>query len=199
MGYSPEWVKMSKRSMATILPRFNSGRMVDEYVSGFYFPASQQGRRYEQDGFAGAKRLSAWKNKIRAAWPEIALRRMDTPQKRIRFGEAVRLEVALDMNGLAPEDVVVELLLRRPTKTDVPDYLHFSFSFQGMSADGKEHLFALDLSPDLCGRLDYKVRVYPCHALLTHPLGDGVDAVAMKCASESFRKAPDTPLRSGSN
>ncbi|PWB57023.1 MAG: DUF3417 domain-containing protein [Nitrosomonadales bacterium] len=174
MGYSPEWVKMSKRSMATILPRFNSSRMVDEYVSRFYFPATRQGLRYEQDGFAGAKRLSAWKMKIRSAWQGLILRRMDTPLKRISFGETVRLEVALNMNGLAPEDVVVELLIRRSSKREGQDYLHFNFSFYGMSPDGKEHLFALDLSPDLCGRLDYKIRVYPFHELLTHPLEMGL-------------------------
>jgi starch phosphorylase len=174
MGYSPEWVKMSKRSMATILPRFNSCRMVDEYVSRFYFPASQQGRRYAQDGFAGAKRLSAWKVKIRSAWQGLVLRRMDAPLKRISFGESVRLDVALDMNGLAPEDVVVELLIRRSSKRDGQDYLHFNFSCYGMSPDGKEHLFSLDLSPDLCGRLDYKIRVYPFHELLTHPLEMGL-------------------------
>ncbi len=116
MGFSPEWVKMSKRSMATILPRFNSGRMVGEYVSRFYVPASAQGHRYEQDGFAGAKRLSEWKGKIRLAWQGLALRRVDSPLKRISFGESVRLEVALNMNGLAPDDVKVELLIRAPQK-----------------------------------------------------------------------------------
>jgi starch phosphorylase len=43
-----------------------------------------------------------------------------------------------------------------------------------MSPDGKEHQFSLDLSPDLCGRLDYKIRVYPFHELLTHPLEMGL-------------------------
>jgi starch phosphorylase len=160
--------------MATTLPRFNSGRMVDEYVSRFYAPASLQARRYEQDGFAAAKHLSAWKKKVRFAWSGLTLSRMDVPLKRISFGEAVRLEVALNMNGLAPEDVVVELLIRRPARRDKLDYLHFGFNFSGMSADGKEHLFALDLAPDLCGRLDYKIRVYPFHQLLTHPLEMGL-------------------------
>jgi len=174
MGYSPEWVKMSKRSMATILPRFNSGRMVGEYVSKFYLPASQQGRRYEQDNFSGAKRLSAWKERVRAAWPGVEMRRMDTPLRNIHFGAAVKCEVAMKMNGMAPEDVVVELLIRRATKQDMSEYLHFGFKFQSVSADGKEHLFALNLAPGQCGRLDYKIRVYPAHELLTHPLEMGL-------------------------
>ena len=174
MGYSPDWVKMSKRSMATILPRFNSVRMVSEYVSKFYLPAIHQGRRYEQEDFAGAKLLSTWKKKVRSAWRGVTMRRLDVPVKCIHFGEGVKLEVALNMNGLAPEDVMVELLIRRTTKREILDYLHFKFVFNGMSTDATEHQFALDLSPDLCGRLDYKIRVYPSHTLLTHPLEMGL-------------------------
>ena len=116
-----------------------------------------------------------------------APRRTDPIAAALAFAirEAVRLEVALNMNGLSPEDVVVELLMRRSAKRDGQDYLHFNFSFYGMSADGNEHLFALDLSPDLCGRLDYKIRVYPFHELLTHPLEMGL----MKALSRSVLKS----------
>ena len=36
LGYSPEWVKMVKHSMASLLPRYNAARMVGEYVNNFY-------------------------------------------------------------------------------------------------------------------------------------------------------------------
>jgi starch phosphorylase len=39
-GYSPDWIKKAKHAMATILPRFNSERMVNEYLEKFYVPAS---------------------------------------------------------------------------------------------------------------------------------------------------------------
>src|SRR3989338_1326443 len=48
MGLSPDWVKMSNRSMATIMPRFNSKRMVGEYLAKCYLPASKQHRLYQQ-------------------------------------------------------------------------------------------------------------------------------------------------------
>jgi starch phosphorylase len=174
MGYSPEWVKMSKRSMATILPHFNSCRMVHEYVSHFYQPASHQGRRLEQNEYAGARQLADWKSRVRKAWHGAHIRRTDTLRTKIPFGDSVRFEVALKLNGLTPEDVVVELLLKRPTKRDLTDYLHFGFDFGGMSADGSEHLFSLDLAPELCGRLDYKIRVFPSHEMMTHPMEMGL-------------------------
>jgi starch phosphorylase len=35
-------------------------------------------------------------------------------------------------------------------------------------------MFALDLTPGLCGKLEYYIRVYPCHPLLTHPFEMGM-------------------------
>ena len=34
-GYSPGWIEVAKRSMGSILPRFNAARMVHEYVAKF--------------------------------------------------------------------------------------------------------------------------------------------------------------------
>ena len=59
MGYSPQWVRMAKHSIASLLPRFNSTRMVSEYLAKFYLPASRQGRRYAESGFENAKKLAA--------------------------------------------------------------------------------------------------------------------------------------------
>lgn len=57
LGYSPEWVKMAKHSMMSLLPRYNSTRMVDEYVTKFYRSASNKGTLYTENNFAGAKIL----------------------------------------------------------------------------------------------------------------------------------------------
>ncbi|MFA7241644.1 MAG: alpha-glucan family phosphorylase [Sulfuricellaceae bacterium] len=174
MGYSMDWVKKAKRSIATVLPQFNSARMVGEYMSRYYLPASEQGKLYAADGYANAKLLAVWKAKVRAVWQNITLRRLDVSKKHIQFGDTLCFEMAIHLNGLAPEDVVAELLIRRPTKKDMSSYLHFNFTCQGIIAETGECRFKLDLSPDMCGRLDYKVRVYPHHALLAHPLEMGL-------------------------
>ncbi|HUW50255.1 MAG TPA: alpha-glucan family phosphorylase [Sulfuricella sp.] len=174
LGYSAEWVKRSKSSIASLLPRFNSSRMVGEYSSNFYLPASRQGALYAQNGYENAKDISAWKARIHGAWQGVEIRRLDTPKKHILFGDKVRFEVALKLGGLAPDDVVVEMMMRRPARKDMKDFMRFSFAFQSIIAATGEHLFALDLSPELCGRLDYKIRAYPWRELLTHPLEMGL-------------------------
>jgi len=176
MGYSEGWLKIAKHSIATVLPRFNASRMVGEYVSRFYGPASRQGRVLCQNGYEHAKQLAAWKEKIRTDWPNVAIRRLDSPVKRIHFGDQVRFEVAVKLNGLAPEDVVVEMLVGRASRNEwiETELRRYPFVFQKKARGGDECYFTLDLEPDLCGRLDYRIRIYPSHALLTHPLEMGL-------------------------
>lgn len=174
LGYSPEWVTMAKLSMASLLPRYNSSRMVGEYVNNFYLPASRQGALYADNGFDNARKVAAWKAKVRSSWGGVALRRLDTPCKHINFGDALHFKVVAKLNGLQPEDVVVELLICHQTeKNKLQGSQRFSFEFVGNETSG-EHLFELDMVPDLCGKLEYHIRVYPHQALLTHPLEMGM-------------------------
>ena len=101
------------------------------------------------------------------------MRRLEEPLKRITYGESIELKVGVDLNGLAPEDVRVEVLVGRASK-------------QGQDRDieaelmrpegwvGDECQYRLELTPDLCGKLLYRVRVYPYHDLLTHPFETGL-------------------------
>lgn len=174
LGYSAGWVKMAKASIATLLPRFNASRMVGEYVGRFYLPASKRGRVYLEQGYENARALASWKQRVRAAWSKVSIRRLDTPKKRIQFGDTVQFEVALNLDGLQPDDVVVEMLVSRANKYHMKDFHHYRFDFKGVDPATGEHRFETNLAPSLCGRLDYRIRAYPSHALLTHPLEMGL-------------------------
>ncbi|SEG05521.1 alpha-glucan family phosphorylase [Nitrosomonas ureae] len=174
LGYSPNWVKMAKHSMISLLPRYNATRMVDEYVTKFYSPASRKGMLYAANDFAVAKDVAAWKTKIKHAWQGVTLRRLDTPCERIHFNEALNFKVAANLNGLSPEDVIIELLICRQFKTTkLCNFDHFKFEFTG-TQDSHEHSFELKLIPELCGKQEYFIRIYPYHSLLSHPLEMGL-------------------------
>jgi glycogen phosphorylase len=172
-GYSPEWMKLAKRSIASLMPRFNSTRMVGEYVAKCYVPAAQQGRRYAEKQFEVARAIAAWKSRARQAWPGVTIRRLNSPQKRIQFGDTVHIETAVRLNGLNPEDVAVELLVSRAGEFDKVEPVRHRFVSKGVDATG-EHRFTLELAPELCGKLDYRIRAYPWHEFLTHPFEPGL-------------------------
>jgi glycogen phosphorylase len=174
MGYSPGWVNMAKHSIATITPRFNSMRMVGEYVNKFYAPADHQWRRKSADNFAAARQLAVWKQKVQQAWPKISLRRIDNPMKRIPYGDHLRFEVAVRLDGLVPDDIAVEMLMSRPSsnaKSKPPRSLFLEYQGPGQ---GGESIFSLELTPDVCGKINYRIRAYPHHELLTHPFEMGM-------------------------
>src|SRR6266566_5386690 len=99
-GYSEGWVNLSKASMKSILPRFNSQRMVMDYVTRYYAAARKQRLVLAGNDFARAKELAAWRKKIAGAWPQVKLRRLDTPPARLIAGRALSLRVAARLNGL---------------------------------------------------------------------------------------------------
>jgi len=172
-GYSAEWVRIAKRSMASLLPKYDASRMLGEYVSKFYLPAVRQGHRYSAEGYQAAKTVAAWKARVRAAWPGVAIRRLDTPKARIQFGDSMPVEVGIKLNGLGPNDVCVELLLSRTVRDGATvEHAHELTPAGGM--EGGEQRFRLDLKPGLAGKLDYRIRVYPRHELLTQPFELGL-------------------------
>jgi starch phosphorylase len=175
LGYSHEWIQMAKRSIATLLPRFSSTRMVGEYLSRFYLPASRQSRKFSESGFEAAKKLAAWKAHVRARWNSVRIRRLDNPRRNLPYGDTLRFEVAVFLDGLRPEDVVVEMQLGRHTEFErLRDNRGYRFEWEGLLTEQGEHRFVLQLTPEMCGKLDYRIRVYPSHELLTHPFEMGM-------------------------
>jgi glycogen phosphorylase len=175
MGYSQDWMRMAKRSIATLLPRFSSTRMVGEYLEKFYLPASRQGRRYTEGQFESARKVAAWKGHVREAWDGVRLRRLDTPRRNIAYGDSVRLEVGVYLGAMRPEDVVVEMLIGRQTEFEkLRESRRYRLEWEGVMTEQNEHRFVLQLAPEMCGKLDYRLRIYPWHELLTHPFEMGM-------------------------
>ncbi len=172
-GHSAEWIRMAKRSMATLLPRFSAARMLGEYVEGYYRPAARQGARLAADDGRAALALASWKTRVHAAWDGVQLRRIDWPRASAMFGDTVPVEVAVKLNGLDAADVIVELVLSRSVHQS-HESARYPLAPAGTGPGADEQRFVLDLKPELCGRLDYRIRVYPHHSLLTHPFELGL-------------------------
>src|SRR6266568_5066903 len=173
-GYPQEWTRMAKRSIASVMPRFRAARMIGEYVARFYLPASHQGRQLAEQQFAPAARIAAWKARVRTAWPQVSLRRLDTPRQRIGFGQNIAVEVGAKLSDLSPEDIVVELLMTRLDGDSGEErVLKYPLVSTGR-IDAGEHVFRLDVAPELCGKIDYRIRAYPRPEALTHPFEMGL-------------------------
>jgi starch phosphorylase len=164
-----EWIKLAKRSMASVLPRFNNSRMLSEYLAKFYLPAARHGQAYRDNACAAARTVAAWKQRVRNAWPGVSLRGLHAPTTRARHGDEVRFDVGVRLNGLGPDDVTVELVLSSLWKEAglSRPATHHTFAFEGAIDDG-EHRYTLRLTPDQCGKLECRIRAYPYQPMLAH-------------------------------
>jgi len=173
-GYSREWVARSKASMKTITPRFNSQRMVMDYVERYYQPASAQGKRLLDNDAALARELAQWKARVYQAWSGVSLRVTDQVDNLCcKRGANVELRVEASLNGLSADDVRVECLVT-PECTgtyDAPGPDRF-FLTRESEQDGRT-LFSAQFTPPYPGLQTLRLRMYPYHPALTHPFEMG--------------------------
>ncbi len=190
--YSEGWVKKAKRSMATILPHFNTMRMLNDYINKLYLPASRKGELLRRDNYAKAQELAHWKARMKTKWADVQVRLLSAPQvQQLSYGESINIQVAVHLNDLQPNDVTVELLLSRkiyhpeilvPTQqylqnispSEQSETVYYKFKLEHPLNDSGEYLYRLNFQPDLSGGLSYRIRVFPFHEMLSEPHGMGM-------------------------
>jgi len=167
-GFSRGWVKMAKASMKTMIPRFNSRRMVMDYVAQRYAPAAEHHRKLAADAAAGARELAAWKQRVRSCWSGVRATLAGDPPGAVQHGETVPLRAAVALNGLQPADIVVECLIDPRPKLGEATQQRVQLEARGDGGGSGERLFTADFSPLNPGLQEMRVRVYPYHPLLGH-------------------------------
>ncbi|MGB5607503.1 MAG: alpha-glucan family phosphorylase, partial [Gammaproteobacteria bacterium] len=178
LGEPEAWVATAKASMKSILPSFNTTRMAMDYLSASYGPAARQGRLMRENQGSGAKQLAEWRKKISANWSQLRARLAQPVATTIGAGESLVIDVEVDLNGLEPEDIIVECLLG--TVTDPVEFSathSVSFDLVGNAGNGTaSYQCDLGSTGKLCsmgGLQRFKVRIYPYHRLMSHPLECG--------------------------
>jgi starch phosphorylase len=172
-GYSPEWVSLSKASMKSIIPRFNAQRMVMDYLRGFYAPARDQYKHLLQDDLAPARDLARWKRKIREHWGGVRMRLVDPVATQIRYNQSLPIRVGAFLNGLTPQDVVVECLVSMSDGDAGTHVRHRLFLEPDGQSGPEETVFFAELQPKLSGLQRFKIRMYPYQPSLAHNLEMG--------------------------
>jgi starch phosphorylase len=188
-GSPLKWIELCKRSMASVLPNFNSQRVLHDYARCFYGLAATQGRLLTADGFAAARDLTQWKARARAAWPGVELRLLGPPSTIVSFNDAISIDVDVTLNGLRPEEVRVECLLHRVIGSEltvpIKTYAENRRSQNGITHIGEETAmiwlfepvtqsgdgtwrYRLECRPPWSGMLSYEVRAVPQHPHLCH-------------------------------
>ncbi|WP_461211286.1 alpha-glucan family phosphorylase [Desulfocurvus sp. DL9XJH121] len=164
------WIRRMKNALVSLGPVFNAHRMVEDYSRIAYAPALANFNDLAQDGYARAKALAEWRMEVMTRWHDVAVRNVEAREPgRVYVGEAVDVSCEVQLSGLRPEDVLVEIysggvdhegaFTQRRTK---------AMEHQDATEDGWTRYIGR-FKPSAPGRFGFSVRVLPNHPNLLDP------------------------------
>jgi len=169
-GLPRAWIAMMKASMRRLGSYFNSHRMVQEYAEQCYLPAHRAGLRLSAEGFAAARGLAAWRSRLAAAWPAVAVRVEEIRKhKDMRVGDTVGVTVHVRLGELAPADVEVEIWHGPYTAAEEIRY-GAVLPARHVGREGDEEIYRAEIPCSGSGRYGFAARVLPRHPDMVNPL-----------------------------
>ena len=110
-GLPAEWLSRIRASMKTIIPEFNTNRMVKDYAEKYYHTGYVNFNHYSEDAFKVAKNMAVWKEKIKNIWSDAAVLELSMDDSSdIRVGSRAKVRSEIKLGRIDPEDVQVELV-----------------------------------------------------------------------------------------
>ncbi len=165
-----EWIAMMKASMKSLGPRFNTDRMVQEYADKFYIPARASFQRLYHDDMAHGKQLTAWCEKVKANWNNVAIRNVEADtSKKLYVGQSIPVKATVRLGALTDEDVSVQLYLGRISpQRDVENGRALSMKCVSQDDNGV-YTYECAVRCETSGLQGFAVRVLPKHEDLVDP------------------------------
>ena len=173
-GHVPRrWIARMKDSIAELVPRFNSNRMVKEYCEDAYAPSLDRCHQLAVNNCASAKQLAAWKSNMRTHWNEVKITAVEAEQTpTVTPGSELEVKAKVALGSLDPNDVEVQVYYGS-LRSDG------SIAFSGCEplepdprGDGTLYRGKV-MFPD-SGRYGYTVRIMPYHPLLGNAMKMGL-------------------------
>lgn len=171
-GHPHGWIEMMKNSMATICGRFNSHRMIEEYMTDYYVPAGLAHQILGENRMARARELRDWKQRIRGLWKDVKILDLDLPGgDRVALGENLEVTARIQLGDIRDEEVVIDLCHGR---VEGDSDIMVRRSVTTMVTNGKESdgvwIFKGTVPCKETGIYGYTVRILPFHPYLFNPL-----------------------------
>ncbi len=153
-----------KVCLKNMSPRFNAQRMLEEYTTRLYRPAHAAFDQMRTGSFALARERAAWERQVESVWDRVQIREAGPaePVSEITGDQSILMRAVVDLAGLKPEDVKVEVVVGRVAGDGQLVEAHPVPLLASETKDGL-HVFTRQLVPGLMGRLGYAFRVSPNH------------------------------------
>ena len=133
--------------------------MLTDYCDQYYIPQAKRAEEVISDDFRLARKISAWKKRVRREWKNIELVSLTQPDASysLSMNNSLRVEVVLNIGDLDPEDIGVETLF---ATMDNKRRLHIQerYEFQVVEFNDGIAKYQTDVVPD--HKIVYEVSDY---------------------------------------
>jgi glycogen phosphorylase len=194
-GIAPGWVERIRHTFRSLGPKVQAERMVREYVTALYVPAAAASRELAGPelvspelvspelvspelvspelatpvGFAPARELAAWKQRVVRAWPQVRIEHVEAGaagSSGQALGSALTVRVSVALGKLSQDDMQVEVVYGRPDDADeIVSPAYATLTAEPAAANGVAR-FSGEVPLDRPGPFGYTVRALPNHPLL---------------------------------
>jgi glycogen phosphorylase len=164
------WVRKMKDAIRLNCPFFNTARMVREYASRAYFPASDRFFVMTEKNYAPAKELAHWKTKLLENWYDIKVEGVDvSAQADVLVNQTIAVKARIRLAALSPDDVQVELYTGEVNADgQIVNGKSSLMEFQGKD-NTQACIYTGDITYNASGLQGMSLRVLPKHENLSSP------------------------------
>jgi starch phosphorylase len=174
-GLPREWIRRMKRSIMSLVPVFNTNRMVEQYAERCYIPSARRAAQLSADRLRGARELAGWRRRVLADWHQVRVENVDAPTNDLmRVGGSFPVKVRVRLGPFKPDEVEVQLCHGvLDALGDIAEPRTLPLTANGsITPDGV--LFTGELPCRASGQFGFSVRVLPKHANLPHLFEPGL-------------------------
>jgi len=187
-GLPRAWISRMKGSVKWIAPRFNTNRMLAEYMRRFYNSAAARWKSLSDSNMAHAKDLATWKTNVKQAWSELTVRTvsvevddgkqivtLSTQQPSLEVGAKLRITAAAKLGKLSPDDIDVEVY-HGPVDSwgNITNGSPIKMDYQKSTGEDNEHIFTVTLPCRFSGQHGFALRLLPRRADLSDSCEPGL-------------------------
>ncbi len=179
-GIPRGWVAKMKDAIRLNCPTFNTARMLADYATQGYFPASDRHQSMIADQYAPAKELAHWQSTLFEHWYDIKIEDIDISkldnvedgvQRDVQVGQIIAVKARINLGALSPKDVQVEIYIGSVNADgDIADGVPITMEYQGQDSQSPHvSLYTIDISYAASGLQGLSLRVLPRHEFLSSP------------------------------
>lgn len=162
-GYSENWVRTVKNSIASIAPQYTMKRQLDDYFDRFYCKEAKRFKALSANDNKLAKEIAAWKESVAERWDNIRVvsseRSENILTSNLISDKEFTVRHVIDEQGL--EDAIGVDLVIMTTSAEGKDSIYKIFPMNVVGREGNLYTFELTTSVELAGSFKMAYRMYP--------------------------------------